>query len=65
MSVSDVAQRDPDYLEWLARTVSGRRFGPEIEALLHRGAVAGAAHVEQARRGIFVRRYRPRLSHSG
>lgn len=65
MSVAEVARRDPDYLEWFARTVSGRRFGPEIEGLLHRGAAAGAVHVEQARGGIFARRYKPRLSHSG
>jgi hypothetical protein len=26
--------RDPDYLEWLARTSIGRRLQPEIERLL-------------------------------
>jgi curved DNA-binding protein CbpA len=65
MSVAEVARRDPDYLEWFARTVSGRRFGPEIEALLHRGAAAGTEHVDLARRGLFQRRYRHRLSQSG
>ncbi len=33
-SLGDLAFRDPDYLLWLERTSIGRRFQPEIEALM-------------------------------
>jgi curved DNA-binding protein CbpA len=33
-SLGELAMRDPDYLEWLARTSIGRRLQREIEALL-------------------------------
>jgi hypothetical protein len=33
-SLGDLAMRDPDYLEWLARTSIGRRLQPEIERFL-------------------------------
>ena len=33
-SLGELAIRDPDYLEWLARTSIGRRLQREIEALL-------------------------------
>ena len=33
-SLAELATRDPDYLEWLARTSIGRRLQPEIEKLL-------------------------------
>lgn len=33
-SLGELAIRDPDYLEWLARTSIGRRLKREIEALL-------------------------------
>ena len=33
-SLGELAMRDPDYLEWLARTSIGRRLQPELERLL-------------------------------
>jgi curved DNA-binding protein CbpA len=30
----DLAQRDPEYLRWLAGTPAGRRLQPDVEALL-------------------------------
>jgi len=33
-SLGELAVKDPDYLEWLARTPFGRRLQPEIEAVL-------------------------------
>jgi curved DNA-binding protein CbpA len=34
LSLAEIAVRDSNYLEWLARTSIGRRFQPEIAALL-------------------------------
>jgi curved DNA-binding protein CbpA len=42
-SVGRLADHDPNYLEWLARTSIGRRLTAEIEALLADRAVAAAA----------------------
>ena len=33
-SVEELAQSDPDYLRWLARSPSGARYRPEIERVL-------------------------------
>lgn len=33
-SIEELAERDPDYLRWLARTPAGARFRPEIERVL-------------------------------
>jgi curved DNA-binding protein CbpA len=41
-SIPEVARADPDYLEWLVRTPNGRRYGSEINDLLHPSAVATA-----------------------
>lgn len=34
-SLRQIAAEDPDYLEWLARSMIGRAFRAEIETLLH------------------------------
>jgi curved DNA-binding protein CbpA len=47
-SIGELAQRDPDYLRWLARHSSGLRFRREIEALL--GAATGATPMQAKRR---------------
>jgi curved DNA-binding protein CbpA len=33
-SIPEIAQHDPDFLEWLVRTPNGRRYRPEIERVL-------------------------------
>jgi hypothetical protein len=33
-TVEELAERDPDYLRWLARTPSGARYRAEIERVL-------------------------------
>ena len=35
-SLGEIARRDPDFLEWLERTPSGRPYRDEIDALLRR-----------------------------
>jgi curved DNA-binding protein CbpA len=42
-SLGALADQDPDYLEWLARTPIGRRLGAEIRDLLARRAAARAS----------------------
>ena len=42
-SVEALVNHDPEYLEWLARTPTGRRFTSEIEGLLSRRAAQTAA----------------------
>jgi len=42
-SVGRLADHDPDYLEWLARTAIGRRLTAEIEAVLAERASVAAA----------------------
>jgi curved DNA-binding protein CbpA len=42
-SVEALVNHDPEYLEWLARTPTGRRYATEIEALLSRRAAQTAA----------------------
>ncbi len=52
-SLAELATRDPDYLEWLARTSMGRRLQPEIEKLLaarRRGARMDAPAFRAAHR---------------
>jgi len=45
-TIRDVSQHDPDYLDWLARTPTGRMYRPQIlEAL----AAAREAEVEAGR----------------
>lgn len=33
-SIAQVAARDPDYLEWLSRTMAGKRYRDEVTAIL-------------------------------
>jgi curved DNA-binding protein CbpA len=48
-SVGSLADHDPDYLEWLARTSIGRRLSAEIEAVLaQRAAVAATIRPAKA-----------------
>jgi curved DNA-binding protein CbpA len=42
-SIGALVNHDPEYLEWLARTPTGRRFTTEIEALLSRRQAQAAA----------------------
>jgi len=37
-SIHQIAARDPDYLEWLARTMGGRRYAAELQDALARSA---------------------------
>jgi curved DNA-binding protein CbpA len=42
-NIEALVNHDPEYLEWLARTPTGRRYTTEIEALLTRRAAQTAA----------------------
>ena len=56
-SVNQVADTDPDYLEWLIRTPIGRRLRAEVEGVLTERAVAAAAlRPKPTRTGRFARR---------
>jgi len=58
-TVDQVADNDPDYLEWLIRTPIGRRLRAEVETVLTERAVAMAAlrpRPQPARSGRFSRR---------
>jgi curved DNA-binding protein CbpA len=50
--IPEIAKRDPEYLEWLARTPSGRRYQDEIREVLAgaRAPMAAAAKPESRRR---------------
>ena len=41
-TLGDVAARDPDYVEWLARAQVGRSFAHELDRIRHRHGWAGA-----------------------
>jgi molecular chaperone DnaJ len=56
-SVNEVADNDPDYLEWLIRTPIGRRLRAEVEVVLtERAAAAAALRPKPARTSRFARR---------
>jgi curved DNA-binding protein CbpA len=56
-TVDQVADNDPDYLEWLIRTPIGRRLRAEVETVLTERAVAMAAlRPKPAKAGRFARR---------
>jgi curved DNA-binding protein CbpA len=56
-SLPDLARHDPDYLEWLARTMVGRAYQDEIERLLalRRPRPLSVPTPARGRRGLFGR----------
>ena len=56
-TIAEIARRDPDYLEWLARTLNGRRYRAEIDELLAKlyPTPAAAAPPPRQRRSRFAR----------
>jgi hypothetical protein len=54
-TIAEVARRDPDYLEWLARTLIGRRYRAEIDEILTKLYPVPAAPPAQRRRSRFAR----------
>jgi curved DNA-binding protein CbpA len=56
-SLADLARKDPDYLEWLARTMIGRPYRTEIETLLApmRNRPLSVPSPARGRRGFFGR----------
>jgi curved DNA-binding protein CbpA len=52
-SIREVARHDPNYLEWLIRTPTGRRFHAEVQAVL--AAQAAPSTPEPMRRSRFSR----------
>jgi curved DNA-binding protein CbpA len=54
-SLGQIAHHDPDFLEWFARTLVGRRYRAEIEALLRSPARVATAAVPARRNGRFRR----------
>jgi curved DNA-binding protein CbpA len=56
-SLADIARDDPDYLEWLARTMVGRAYQKEIEKLLvlRRPRPLSVSTPARGRRGLFGR----------
>jgi uncharacterized protein (DUF3820 family) len=56
-SLADLARHDPDYLEWLARTMIGHTYQDEIEKLLaltrHRPLTVSTP--ARGRKGLFGR----------
>jgi molecular chaperone DnaJ len=57
LSVNEVANNDPDYLEWLVRTPIGRRLRAEVGAILaERASAAAALRPKPVRNGQFARR---------
>lgn len=54
LSLAEIAKRDSNYLEWLARTPIGRRLQPEIAALL--GASQRTAPPPERPRSRLLRR---------
>lgn len=49
-SIGRLAQEDPDYLEWLARSSVGRRYAPEIYKTLAKRAPASSPVATAARK---------------
>jgi curved DNA-binding protein CbpA len=56
-SLADLARYDPDYLEWLARTMIGRPYQAEIDRLLalRRPRPLSVSSPARGRRGLFGR----------
>ncbi len=56
-SLADLARYDPDYLEWLARTMIGRAYQAEIDKLLalRRPRPLSVSTPARGRRGLFGR----------
>jgi curved DNA-binding protein CbpA len=56
-SLVDLARHDPDYLEWLARTMIGRAYQEEIDKLLvlRRPRPLSVSTPARGRRGLFGR----------
>jgi curved DNA-binding protein CbpA len=56
-SLADLARHDPDYLEWLARTMIGRAYQAEIDKLLapRRPRPLSVSTPARGRRGFFGR----------
>ena len=56
-SLADLARQDPDYLEWLARTMIGRPYQDEIERLLARTQARplSVSTPARGRKGLFGR----------
>jgi curved DNA-binding protein CbpA len=54
-TIAEIARRDPDYLEWLARTLIGRRYRAEIDEILTKLYPVPAAPPAQQRRSRFAR----------
>ena len=56
-SLADLARNDPDYLEWLARTMIGRPYRDEIDKLLaaRRPRPLSVSTPARGRRGLFGR----------
>ena len=56
-SLADLARHDPDYLEWLARTMIGRAYQEEIDKLLalRRPRPLSVSTPARGRRGLFGR----------
>ena len=56
-SLVDLARQDPDYLEWLARTMIGRSYQLEIDKLLapRRPRPLSVSTPARGRRGLFGR----------
>ena len=56
-SLADLARHDPDYLEWLARTMIGRPYQEEIDKLLalRRPRPLSVSTPARGRRGLFGR----------
>ena len=56
-SLTDLARHDPDYLEWLARTMIGRAYQDEIDKLLNltRPRPLSVSTPARGRRGLFGR----------
>jgi curved DNA-binding protein CbpA len=55
-SIPEVARRDPDFLEWLARTPNGRRYRAEIDDTLAKTRAATAVAERPQRQSRFARR---------
>ena len=54
-SIDDLAQHDPDYLQWLVRMPAGRQYATQIREIFDRHERQRAEHAPKpaARRGMF------------
>jgi curved DNA-binding protein CbpA len=55
-TINQVAQTDPDFLEWLARSPNGRRYRAEIDKVLARGRYVTPPAAANGQRTGFRRR---------